>query len=88
MKKEELKENFKELMGAASPLSEIETLFYKAVGSAVMDIENIPETEFRTAKIIWHAILLKMADQWAVTSKGDRKKVNQLLTYFQQEAES
>lgn len=88
MRKEELKENFKALMGAAGPLEEIQSLFYKAIESEVLDVETIPDSDYMTAKIIWHAILLKMTDEWAVTSKGNTRKVNELFRYFQKETGS
>lgn len=81
MTKEDLKERFKELMRQNPPLNEIEKLFDKALNSRVVNYENELEQDYRLVKIIYHAILCTMADQWQPIVK-DNKEVSSNLQKF------
>lgn len=72
MTKEDVKERFKELMKQNPPLTEIERLFNKALNSGALDYENDLEQDYRLAKIIYHAILCTMADQWQPITKENK----------------
>ena len=73
MTKEDLKERFKELLKQNPPLIEIEKLYNKAVDSGALDYENDLELDYRLAKIIYHAILSAMADQWKPLTKENKE---------------
>ncbi|QHC84704.1 hypothetical protein AS589_07845 [Empedobacter brevis] len=81
MTKEDLKERFKELMNQNPPLWEIEKLFGKTLNSSALDYENDLEYDYRLVKIIYHAILCTMADQWQPFSK-DNKEASANLQKF------
>lgn len=64
MTQEQLQDNFRTLMTINPPLKEIEELFFKAVQSGALNYEDEEPDSYRTAKIIYHAILCTMATQW------------------------
>lgn len=81
MTKENLKERFKALMRQNPPLNEIEKLFDKALNSGAVDYEKELGEDYRLVKIIYHAILCAMADQWQPIVK-DNKEVSVNLQKF------
>lgn len=82
MTKEDLKERFKELVKQNPPLLEIEKLFNKALDSGALDYENDLEQDYRLAKIIYHAILCTMADQWQPVTKENKQAAANLQKFI------
>lgn len=82
MTKEDLKKRFKELIKQHPPLTEIEKLFNKALNSGALDYENDLEQDYRLAKIIYHAILCTMADQWQPITKENKEAVANLQKFI------
>lgn len=86
MTKEELKERFKELMAYNQPLNEIIVLFEQALDCPALNIAGDTEEGYRLAKIIWHAMLLEMAEQCAPYMKGSRELSAGLQDYYRKKA--
>ncbi len=82
MKKDELRERFTELLTLHPPLAEIDKLFAKALDSGALDLNNDPIIDYRLAKIIYHAILLNMAEQCRPYSADNRKEAENLLLFL------
>ncbi|MDR6919543.1 hypothetical protein [Chryseobacterium sp. 2987] len=78
----ELKDNFRELMAINPPLKEIEELFFKAVESGALNYEDEEQDSYRTVKIIYHAILSKMADAWLPLLKCNHKEAKNLKKFL------
>lgn len=86
MTNEELKQRFKELMAYNQPLSEITTLFEQALDCPELEIQNEPENDYRLAKIIWHAMLLEIAEQCILYTKSSREQVSKLQDHYRRKA--
>ncbi|MBS1528225.1 MAG: hypothetical protein JST19_21445 [Bacteroidetes bacterium] len=82
MKRDELKARFSELLAQYPPIEEIERLFEKALQSGALNLESDPMTDYRLAKIIYHAILLNMAEQCRPYSPENRKEAENLLLFL------
>lgn len=82
MTKEHLKNRFKELIDANPPLKEIEELFNKALDSGALDYEKEFEQDYRLAKIIYHAILCTMVDQWVPYDKANKDESTNLQLFL------
>jgi len=84
MTKDDVKERFEELLREHPPLTRIEELFNKALSSGSMDYESDLEQNYRLAKIIYHAILCTMADQWQPVTRVNKEASRNLQNLFQQ----
>jgi transcriptional/translational regulatory protein YebC/TACO1 len=82
MTTEQLQEQFKGLMTVDPPKSEIEKLFNKAIESGALDYVDEEEDSYRTAKIIYHAILCAMAKQWKPLISANRSRSEKLKLYL------
>jgi len=82
MTTQQLTEQLAGLLHANHPLREIERLFVKAIESGVLNYENEEEDSYRTAKIIYHAILCEMAEHWKPIAPSNRKQVKNLRVYY------
>ncbi|ANF52933.1 hypothetical protein A0O34_21475 [Chryseobacterium glaciei] len=82
MTTEQLKEQFLGLLTINPPNSEIGLLFNRAVESGVLDYENEEEESYRTAKIIYHAILCEMAQHWKPLDPINRSDAEKLKRYL------
>ncbi|ANF50284.1 hypothetical protein A0O34_07035 [Chryseobacterium glaciei] len=82
MTTEQLKEQFLGLLTINLPNSEIVLLFNKAIESGALDYENEEEDSYRTAKIIYHAILCKMAQHWKPLDPINRCDSEKLKRYL------
>ena len=82
MKRDELKARFSELLDKYPPMEEIDRLFEKAVNSGALDLENDPLVDYRLAKIVYHTILLNMAEQCRPFSADNRKEADNLLLFL------
>ncbi|REC79453.1 hypothetical protein DRF60_06415 [Chryseobacterium elymi] len=82
MTQAELKDNFRALLAINPPLKEIEELFYKAVNSGALDFEDEQQDSYRTAKIIYHAILCTMAAQWFPLAKENWEEAESLKKFL------
>ena len=82
MTQAELTENFKALMTINPPLKEIEELFFKAVSSGALDFEDEPQDSYKTAKIIYHAILCTMAANWFPLAIENWKEAQNLKKFL------
>jgi len=85
MTNEDLKERFKELLAYNQPLTEITTLFEQALDCPELNIEEEAD-DYRLAKIIWHAILLEMAEQCILYTKGSRGQASKLQDHYRRKA--
>lgn len=81
MQKEELKQRFDELLNEYQLPEQIERLYQKAVDCGVIDIAGETEKDYRLAKIIWYAILLKLRED-SVPFHSDNRKLAQDLSLF------
>lgn len=82
MTRTELKDNFRALMTINPPLKEIEVFFDKAVNSGALNYEDENQDSYRTAKMIYHAILSKMADTWLPLVSGNRDEAENLKKFL------
>jgi hypothetical protein len=82
MTTEQLKEQFLGLLTINSPNAEIGLLLKKAVESGALDYENEDEDSYRTAKVIYHAILSTMAKQWKPLDPANRLDSEKLKRYL------
>ena len=82
MTEQQLIDNFKTLLSINPPLTEIERLFFKAVNSGALNYTEEVDDSFRTAKIIYHAVLSSMADKWLPVTKENRKEAENLLKFI------
>lgn len=73
MTKKDLRERFKKFINHHQPLTEIERLFNKVLNSGALDYENDLEQDYRLAKIVYHAILCTMADQWQPITRENKE---------------
>jgi len=85
MTNEELKERFKELMAYNQPLSEITTLFEQALDCPEINIKEEAD-DYRLAKIIWHAMLMEMAEQCLLYTKSSRGQASKLQDHYRRKA--
>ena len=81
METAQLKERFNELLTEYNLPEQIERLYQKAVDSGALDIANESGEDYRVAKIIWYAILLKLRED-AVPFHPDNRKQAQNLSLF------
>ena len=81
METAQLKERFNELLTEYNLPEQIERLYQKAVDSGALDIANESGEDYRVAKIIWYAILLKLRED-AVPFHLDNRKQAQNLSLF------
>ncbi|RKT01762.1 hypothetical protein BCF58_0986 [Chryseobacterium defluvii] len=82
MTQEQLKDNFRVLLTINHPLREIEELFLKSVQCGALNYSEEEEDSYRTAKIIYHSILCKMASRWqplAQENKNDSANLQKFL---------
>ena len=82
MTQAELKDNFRTLLAINPPLKEIEEHFHKAVDSGALDYVNEQQDSYRTAKIIYHAILCKMSAQWFPLAKENWERAENLKKFL------
>lgn len=82
MTKQQLINNFKTLLTINPPLAEIERLFLKAVQSGALRYGEEEEDSYKTAKIIYHAILSSMADTWLPIVKENRDEAKNLKIFL------
>lgn len=81
MTKEELEQRFNELL-EINPLElTVKGMFYLALESGAIDITNEPDN-YRLPKIILHAILCEMADQYKPLDAGNRKDAENLKLFI------
>lgn len=74
MIKEQFKQNFKAFLIKNDPLGEIEELFIQALESGVLNYGNEEENSYRTAKIVYYAILCKMTEEWRPLADENREE--------------
>ena len=82
MKRDELKARFSELLEKYPPMEEIYRLFEKALDSGALVLDSDPLQDYRLAKIIYHAILLNMAEQCRPFSPENRREAENLLLFL------
>ncbi|MBT2621947.1 hypothetical protein [Chryseobacterium sp. ISL-6] len=82
MNNAQLTEKLKELLDINPPKSEIARLFMKAIDSGVLNYEAEEEDSYRTAKIIYHAILCEMAEQWKPLTPSNLMESKKLKVYL------
>ncbi len=86
MTNEELKQRFKELLAYNQPLSEIATLFEQALDCSALNIVGDKEDDYHLAKIIWHAMLMEMAEQCLLYTKSSRGQASKLQDHYRRKA--
>ncbi|QIH34530.1 hypothetical protein [Sphingobacterium sp. DR205] len=82
MTQAELKDNFRTLLAINPPLKEIEELFCKAVQCGALNFADEEQDSYRSAKIIYHAILCAMADNWQPLAKENREHAENLKIFL------
>lgn len=78
MTSQEFLENFRALLTVNPPKSTIENLFIQALESGLLNYGNEDEDSYRTAKIVYYAILCKMAEQWKSLDPENREESEKL----------
>ncbi|RYY22606.1 MAG: hypothetical protein EOP41_07035 [Sphingobacteriaceae bacterium] len=86
MTNEELKQRFRKLMATNQPLNEITTLFNQALDCPELKIKEDNGNDYRLAKIIWHAMLLEMAEQCCPYSESSMELSGKLQEYYRKKA--
>jgi len=81
MTNEELKERFKELLSYNQPLCEITTLFEQALDCPELNIKEQAD-DYQLTKIIWHAMLMEMAEQCILYTKSSREQAAKLQDHY------
>ncbi|WDF79036.1 hypothetical protein PQ469_03325 [Mucilaginibacter sp. KACC 22773] len=81
MEKQLLKKRFDELLTEYDLSGQIERLYQKAVDSGAIDVERESGDDYRLAKIIWYAIILKLREE-SVPYHPDNRKEAQNLSLF------
>jgi len=76
-----LKIRFDALLAEYDLTKEIDRLYQKAVDSGALDITGETELDYRMAKVIWYAILLKL-QQDALPFHPDNRKEAENLALF------
>jgi hypothetical protein len=82
MTREELKEAVSKLMLMHPPLEEIERLIDKSIQSGALNYDLEPADSFRTAKIIYSAVLMTMAIQWRPQVRKNLRDTNNLIKFI------
>ncbi|MBN9294270.1 MAG: hypothetical protein J0G96_09850 [Flavobacteriia bacterium] len=82
MTKDELKERFKRFFEANPPLEEIEELLNEILNLSVLDYKHDKGEDYRIVKIIYHAILCKMAKHWELASEENKKVSADIQKYI------
>lgn len=77
----QLKMRFDELLAAYDLPKQIQLLYKKAIDSGALDIAGENSNDYRLAKIIWYAILLKLRED-AVPFHPDNRKEAENLSLF------
>ncbi len=85
MTNEELQQRFEELMAYNRPLTEITTLFEQALDCPELEIEEQAD-DYHLTKIIWHAMLLEMAEQCILYTKSSREQASKLQDHYRRKA--
>jgi len=81
METAQLKTRFDELLVEYDLKKEIDRLFQKAVHSGALNISGETDGDYRMAKVIWYAILLKL-QQDALPFHPDNRKEAENLALF------
>ncbi|MCR8560322.1 hypothetical protein KXD93_21900 [Mucilaginibacter sp. BJC16-A38] len=81
MEKQLLKKRFDELLTEYDLSGQIERLYQKAVDSGAIDVDRESGDDYRLAKIIWYAIILKLREE-SVPYHPDNRKEAQNLSLF------
>jgi len=82
MNSKRLKEKFDEIVNDYQPSAEMDRLFNKALESEILDLDEKTIEDYRLAKIIWYAILLKMAADCRPLDPQNRKEAENLLLFL------
>ncbi len=82
MTEQQLQENFSTMLAINPPLKEIEELFFKAVHSGALQYIDEEHDSYRTAKIIYYAILSTMAEKWLPLLKENRMEAINLKKFL------
>jgi hypothetical protein len=81
METAQLKIQFNALLAEYDLTKEIDRLYQKAVNSGALDITGETDGDYRMAKVIWYAILLKL-QQDALPFHPDNRKEAENLALF------
>jgi hypothetical protein len=82
MIKEQVLHQFKVLMSANSHIEKMSELVMKAIDSKVIDIVSEPEDSFWSSKIIYHAVLCTIADEWEPLAEENKAASEALQKYL------
>lgn len=82
MKKEQFIENFRTFLKRNPPMDEIEEIFRKALESGVLNYADEEQGSYRLAKLVYHAILSKMAKEWKPLIKENRQEAETVKIYL------
>jgi hypothetical protein len=81
MEQQELKKRFDKLLAEYQLPQQIERLYQKAVECGALDIAGETGDDYRLAKIIWHAIALKLREE-SIPYHADNRILAQNLSLF------
>lgn len=79
MEKLTLREKFDELLADYSPMEEINRLYERALEAGVLHVVPDQEIDFRIPKIIFYAVLLKMASDCQPVTPENKYIAEELL---------
>lgn len=82
MTKDELRERFKRFMDVNPPLEEITELLNEILNLSVLDYRHDNGEDYRIVKIIYHAILCKMAKDWELASEENKRVSADIQKYI------
>jgi len=72
-------------MAYNQPLSEITTLFEQALDCPELNIKEEAD-DYHLSGIIWHAMLLEMAEQCLLYTKSSREQAAKLQDHYRRKA--
>jgi hypothetical protein len=78
----QLKMRFDELLAAYDLPKEIDRLYQKAVDSGALNITGEKDGDYRMAKVIWYAILLKLQQDALPFHPENRKEAENLALFL------